>query len=108
MDLKNSLPNDMPAKVDMMSMKNSLEVRVPFLDHRLVEYIFHLPGNLKLKGKKRKFILLETFKYLLPPVVLKKPKWGFEMPISQWLKSDLQFLIKEYLSKDKIEKQGDI
>jgi asparagine synthase (glutamine-hydrolysing) len=106
MDLKISLPNDMLSKVDLMSMKNSLEVRVPFLDHRLVEYVFKMRGNLKLKGKKGKYILRETFKDILPPLLLNKPKWGFEIPISKWLKSELRFLIDEYLSKKKIETQG--
>ncbi|NOR21144.1 MAG: asparagine synthase (glutamine-hydrolyzing), partial [Candidatus Aminicenantes bacterium] len=106
MDLKISLPNDMLSKVDWMSMRNSLEVRVPFLDHRLVEYVFQIPGNLKLKGKKGKYILLETFKNILPPPLLNKPKWGFEIPISKWLKSELRFLINEYLSKKRIETQG--
>jgi len=106
MDLKISLPNDMLSKVDGMSMRNSLEVRVPFLDHRLVEYVFQIHGNLKLKGKKGKYILLETFKNILPPFLLNKPKWGFEIPISKWLKFELRFLINEYLSKKKIEAQG--
>jgi asparagine synthase (glutamine-hydrolysing) len=105
-DLKNSLPNDMLTKVDLMSMKNSLEVRVPLLDHRLVEFVFQMPGNLKARGKKGKYILLETFKDILPPVLLHRPKRGFEIPISKWLKSDLKFLINEYLSRKKIEKQG--
>lgn len=104
-DLVQSLPDDMLTKVDLMSMKNSLEVRVPFLDHRLVEFVFGMPGNLKLRGKKGKYILLETFKDLLPPSLLKRPKRGFEIPISKWLKSDLRFLIDEYLPKEKIEKQ---
>lgn len=104
-DLRNSLPNDMLTKVDLMSMKNSLEVRVPFLDHRVVEFVSHIPGSLKLRGKKGKYILLETFKEILPLSSLNKPKWGFEIPISKWLKSDLRFLINEYLSKKKIEKQ---
>lgn len=105
-DLKNSLPNDMLTKVDLMSMKNSLEVRVPFLDHRVVEFVSQIPGDLKLRGKKGKYILLETFKDLLPPAVHNRPKWGFEIPISQWLKSDLKFLIDEFLFRKKIEKQG--
>jgi asparagine synthase (glutamine-hydrolysing) len=105
-DLKNSLPNDMLTKVDLMSMKNALEVRVPFLDHRLVEFVFQLPGNLKLKGRTGKYILREAFKDILPPILLKRAKQGFEMPISQWLKSDLKFLIHEYLAREKIERQG--
>ncbi len=104
-DIKDSLPNDMLTKVDLMSMKNSLEVRVPFLDYRLVEFVFQIPGNLKLRGKKGKYILLETFKDILPPILLTRPKWGFEIPISKWLKTDLKFLIDEHLSKKKIERQ---
>lgn len=104
-DLKNSLPNDMLTKVDLMSMKNALEVRVPFLDHRLAEYVFQLPGNLKLKGRTGKYVLREAFKDILPPILHKRAKQGFEMPISQWLKSDLKFLIHEYLAKEKIERQ---
>jgi asparagine synthase (glutamine-hydrolysing) len=105
-DLKNSLPNDMLTKVDLMSMENGLEVRVPFLDHRLVEYVFQLPGNLKLKGRKGKYILMETFKDILPPILRNRTKWGFEMPVSKWLKSDLKYLINEYLSREKVERQG--
>jgi len=105
-DLKYSLPNDMLTKVDLMSMKNSLEVRVPLLDHRVVEFAFQLPGSLKLRGKKGKYILLETFKDILPPILLNRPKRGFEIPISKWLKSDLKFLINEHLSKRKIEQEG--
>lgn len=105
-DLKQSLPDDMLTKVDLMSMKNSLEVRVPFLDHRVVEFVSQMPADLKLKGKKAKYILLETFKDILPPLLLKRPKLGFEIPISKWLKSELRFLIDEYLSQKKIEKQG--
>ena len=105
-DFKNSLPNDMLAKVDGMSMKNALEVRVPMLDHRIIEFIFQLDGNLKLKNGKGKYILLETFKDLLPPALLNRPKAGFEVPISQWLKTDLKFLIDEHLSEAKIKQQG--
>jgi asparagine synthase (glutamine-hydrolysing) len=66
-DLKDSLPGDMLTKVDWMSMKNSLEVRVPLLDHRVVELAFRMKGSLKLNNGKAKYILKETFKDLLPP-----------------------------------------
>ncbi|MBI4309966.1 MAG: asparagine synthetase B, partial [Candidatus Omnitrophica bacterium] len=105
-DLKNSLPSDMLTKVDWMSMKNALEVRVPMLDHRIVELAFQMNGDLKLKNGKGKYILLETFKHLLPASLLNRPKRGFEMPISQWLKRDLKFLIDEHLAEDRIKKQG--
>jgi len=105
-DLKDSLPGDMLNKVDWMSMKNSLEVRVPFLDHRVVELVFQMQGSLKLHNGKSKFILKETFKDLLPPSLYNRPKAGFEVPISQWLKTDLRFLIDQFLEKKKIDAQG--
>jgi asparagine synthase (glutamine-hydrolysing) len=105
-DFKDSLPGDMLTKVDWMSMKNSLEVRVPFLDHHVVELAFQMQGSLKLYKGKTKYILKETFKDYLPASLLQRPKSGFEIPIGRWLKSDLKFLIDEYLSEDKIRHQG--
>ncbi len=106
LDAKGLLPNDMLAKVDRMSMANSLEVRVPMLDHDVVEYAFGLPGDLKLKGRTGKYILMETFRELLPPSLHRRPKMGFEMPIGAWLRGELRFLVDEYLSPGVIEKQG--
>ncbi len=105
-DLKDSLPGDMLNKVDWMSMRNSLEVRVPFLDHRVVDLAFSMPGKLKLHRGKTKYILKETFKDILPTSLYNRPKAGFEVPISQWLKTDLNFLIHEYLARERIEAQG--
>jgi len=106
LDVKGLLPGDMLTKVDRMSMANSLEVRVPFLDSTLVEYVFSLKGSAKLGAWKGKRILIETFKDLLPPLLHNRPKWGFEMPIGAWLRKELKFLVEEYLRKDRIEKQG--
>jgi asparagine synthase (glutamine-hydrolysing) len=105
-DLKDSLPCDMLTKVDLMSMKNSLEVRVPFLDHHLVEIAFQIHGALKLKNGKTKYILKETFKDLLPPSIYRRPKAGFEVPISRWLKNELKFLLDQYLADSRIKNQG--
>ena len=105
LDLKGLLPGDMLSKVDRMSMANSLEVRVPMLDHSVVEYVFQLEGNKKLQGRTGKVILTETFKKLLPPSLHKRPKRGFEIPIGAWLRKELKFLIDEYLEKDLIAKQ---
>jgi asparagine synthase (glutamine-hydrolysing) len=102
----NSLPGDMLNKVDWMSMKNSLEARVPFLDHDVVEFAFQMEGNTKLKGLKRKYILIETFKHILPKMIHNRSKQGFEMPIGAWLRKELKFLIDDFLSRDSIEKQG--
>ena len=106
MDMKGLLPGDMLTKVDRMSMANSLEVRVPFLDHTFVEFAFQLAGSLKLKARGGKYILLEAFKDYLPPMIHNRPKWGFEMPIGAWLRKELSFLIDEYLDEGHIQKQG--
>jgi asparagine synthase (glutamine-hydrolysing) len=105
-EVKDSLPCDMLTKVDLMSMKKALEVRVPFLDHRVVELAFQMPGSLKLRGLKRKYILLQTFKELLPPSLLHRPKQGFEVPISAWLKKDLHYMLEEYLSPQRLKDQS--
>jgi asparagine synthase (glutamine-hydrolysing) len=104
-DMKESLPGDMLHKVDAMSMLNSLEVRVPFLDHRVCEFAFSLPGDFKIKRGKGKYILLETFRDILPLSLQNRPKWGFEVPIGKWLKKDLRYLIDEYLSPSTLKKQ---
>ncbi|MBW2029170.1 MAG: asparagine synthase (glutamine-hydrolyzing) [Deltaproteobacteria bacterium] len=106
MDLKGLLPNDMLTKVDRMSMANSLEVRVPLLDHSFVEYVFRLKGDLKLRGRRGKFLFIDTFKELLPRSLHKRPKWGFEMPVGAWLRKELRFLIDEYLSEASVRQQG--
>jgi asparagine synthase (glutamine-hydrolysing) len=105
-DLKDSLPGDMLTKVDWMSMKNSLEVRVPLLDHNIVELAFRMNGSLKLANRKSKYILKETFKDILPASLYNRPKAGFEVPISRWLKTDLKFLIDQYLAEEKLRDQG--
>jgi asparagine synthase (glutamine-hydrolysing) len=104
-DLKDSLPGDMLTKVDWMSMKNSLEVRVPLLDHRVVELAFRMKGSLKLNNGRTKYILKEAFKDLLPSSLYNRPKAGFEVPISRWLKTDQKFLIDQYLTREKLREQ---
>ena len=106
LDVSGSLPDDMLNKVDRMSMRHALEVRVPFLDHELVEFAFTVPGELKLHRGRRKYILIETFKDLLPPKIRKRPKWGFEVPISAWLKKELKPYVDRYLSGQQIRRQG--
>ena len=87
-------------------MKNSLEVRVPLLDHRIVELAFQMNGSLKLANGQTKYILKETFKDILPASLYNLPKAGFEVPISRWLKTDLKFLIDQYLAEGKLRDQG--
>jgi asparagine synthase (glutamine-hydrolysing) len=96
-DLHQVLRNDMLTKVDLMSMANSLEVRVPFLDHELVEFACSLPEEYKITSSIRKRILQETYRADLPELLFKRPKHGFEVPLLNWFKGDLNSLIKEDL-----------
>jgi asparagine synthase (glutamine-hydrolysing) len=101
------LPNDMLTKVDSMSMANSIEVRVPFLDYRVVEFAFNIPDNFKIEGKKRKAILIDTFAHLLPSELLNRPKKGFEIPVANWLRGDLsELLFNQLLEENFVKKQG--
>jgi len=105
-DLKVYLPDDILVKVDRMSMAHSLEARVPLLDHRLVEFMFQIPGPMKMPGLKLKHLLKETMRGILPKEILQKPKGGFNVPMSLWLKTSLRALVEEYLSPNMIKRQG--
>lgn len=90
-DLKIDLVDDMLAKVDRMSMLASLEVRVPFLDHRFAGEVFGLSGSLKINAFRRKHILLKAAKHLLPKELHTRSKKGFEVPIGPWFKKNEKF-----------------
>lgn len=101
------LPDDMLTKVDRMSMANSLEVRVPFLDHELVEFAFQLPVQSKINAGIRKKIVQDTFRNILPEELYNRPKKGFEVPILKWLRKEMKSRIQDDLLKDSfIKEQG--
>ncbi|MFM1918958.1 MAG: hypothetical protein RLZZ303_592 [Candidatus Hydrogenedentota bacterium] len=83
------LPDDVLAKVDRMSMAHALEVRVPLLDHRIVEFAASLPFALKLSGGESKRVAKEAFRNVLPPPVLRQRKRGFAIPIDAWFRGGL-------------------
>ncbi|MEO5991270.1 MAG: asparagine synthase (glutamine-hydrolyzing), partial [Ferruginibacter sp.] len=93
LDINTYMVDDILTKVDRASMMNSLEVRVPFLDHKFAELSFKIPWNLKLKKNQKKYILKESMKKFLPENILNHPKQGFGVPLSLWFKDDL----KEYV-----------
>ena len=86
------LPDDLLFKIDIATMSHGLEARSPFLDHHLVEFVAGLPGALKLRGWKKKYILKEALRDILPAQVLKRRKRGFDVPVGSWLKSELREL----------------
>ncbi|MBA3707033.1 MAG: asparagine synthase [Bacteroidetes bacterium] len=101
------LENDMLVKVDRMSMCQSLEVRVPFLDHKIVDFAFSLPVHFKIDGNQRKKILKDAFRDMLPEELYERGKQGFEVPLLKWFKTDLKTMIMDDLLKDEfIKEQG--
>jgi asparagine synthase (glutamine-hydrolysing) len=101
------LPNDMLMKVDLMSMSHGLEIRVPFLDYEVVNFLFTLPGDFKINRNIRKRILQDTFRDILPSELYNRPKKGFEVPMLKWLQKEMRSLIvDDLLSKKFVEDQG--
>ncbi|MFW5659028.1 MAG: asparagine synthetase B family protein, partial [Bacteroidota bacterium] len=106
-DLRLVLDGDMLRKVDLMSMANSLEVRVPFLDHTLVEWAANLPADWKVTAKQRKRILQDVGRPLLPELIYNRPKQGFEVPLRDWMRGPLRPELDRLLfDRDFIMHQG--
>jgi len=106
-DVQLVLPYDMLTKVDLMSMANSLEIRVPFLDYRIVNFAFSLPSSFKIDSKGRKKILRDAFREELPEELYTRKKHGFEVPLLKWFNSELKSLIINDLLEDGfIQEQG--
>jgi asparagine synthase (glutamine-hydrolysing) len=100
------LPDDILYKTDRMSMAHSLEVRPPFLDHRIVEFARSLPQNLKIRGFKQKFILKELMRGKLPDFVLDRKKSGFDIPTHEWFRGPLRTLLMDTLTPEAIDATG--
>jgi asparagine synthase (glutamine-hydrolysing) len=96
-DQRYFLPDDILNKTDRMSMAHSLEVRPPFLDHRIVEFAATLPASLKIRGSKQKVLLRELMRGKLPASVLSRKKIGFDIPAHDWLRGCLRPLMREVL-----------
>ncbi len=96
-DQRYFLPDDILNKTDRMSMAHSLEVRPPFLDHRIVEFAASLPASLKIRGSRQKVLLKELMRDKLPPSVLQRKKAGFDIPAHDWLRGCLRSLMMEVL-----------
>jgi asparagine synthase (glutamine-hydrolysing) len=96
-DQKYFLADDILNKADRMSMAHSLEVRPPFLDHRIVEFAASLPESMKIRGSRQKIILKELMRDKLPPSVLRRKKVGFDIPAHEWLRGCLRELMRDVL-----------
>jgi asparagine synthase (glutamine-hydrolysing) len=100
------LPDDILYKCDRMSMAHSLEVRPPFLDHRIVEFAAKLPASLKIKGRATKRVLRELASKKLPTEILQRPKEGLDIPAHEWLRGPLRPLLLETLSEESVRRAG--
>ena len=96
-DTKSWLPDDLLVKADKMTMASGIELRVPFLDHRLVEFASGLGDRFKLRGRTGKWLLREALRGKLPEAILKRPKRGFPVPFSPWLRGPLHELLRDRL-----------
>ena len=96
------LPDDILYKTDRMSMAHSLEVRPPFLDHRIVEFAARLPEKLKIRNSTLKAVLRHLMRDKLPPHVLKRKKEGFDIPAHDWLRGPLRGLLLDTLTRDAV------
>jgi len=93
-------------KVDRCSMMNSLEVRAPFLDRKVVEYVFALPPRMKIRGLKRKYLLKKAMKDILPAQIINRKKRGFLIPSALWLKETLRPIVDEMFDPSRLQQQG--
>ena len=105
-DLKVYLPGDLLALADRISMRHSLEVRVPFLDHPLVELMARVPRQLKVSGWSTKVLMREAFGALLPARILNRRKVGFSVPLALWLRTDLRDTMSDVLCEAEIRRAG--
>ena len=105
LELQNYMRNVLLKDSDAMSMAHSLEVRFPFLDHKLIEFVQKLPSEYLLKGKRTKNILIDALSDLLPSEIINKSKTGFEIPMDYWLKNELRPIVEDVFSEKSLKKR---
>lgn len=106
LDMKTYLPGDILTKVDRASMAHSLEVRSPFLDHKLIEWVFSLPPELKLKGSEGKFLLKKALEPHVPHDIMYRRKMGFAVPLASWFRGPLKQKLRDEVLGSTIEQTG--
>ncbi len=106
LELQHYMANTLLRDTDAMSMAHSLEVRVPLIDHRLVEFASRIPPTLKLREGRTKWIFAHALQDVLPPEVVDRPKRGFEMPVASWMQMELREIVEDTLSEASVLRRG--
>ena len=105
-DVNTYLVDDILTKVDKMSMAVSLEARVPLLDHKLLEFAASVPTSLKLKNGRSKHLLRRLLERHVPPAIVNRPKQGFAVPVSDWLRGPLSSMVTDLLQDGRLRDRG--
>jgi asparagine synthase (glutamine-hydrolysing) len=105
-DIHTYLPEDILALTDRLSMRHALELRVPFLDHPLVEFCAALPSSLKIRRATKKYLLKKVARRFLPNEIIDHRKQGFASPMTAWLRGDLKQYVRDTLAPRRLARHG--